>query len=83
MGHRPLSLQPDEVQALVALARDVERHYGCAQDLEWAIDRSDVLYLLQSRAETVWSQRPKTLQPVTATPVAAIAATFLRSAGKR
>ncbi len=78
-----LSLEPAEVQALVALARDVERHYGCAQDLEWAIDGSDVLYLLQSRAETVWSQRPKTPQPVAATPVAAIAATFLRSAGKR
>ncbi len=78
-----LSLEPDEVQALVTLGREVERHYGRAQDLEWAIDRSDVLYLLQSRAETVWSQKRKAPQAVAASPVAAIAATFLGSAGKR
>jgi pyruvate,water dikinase len=36
----------------------VERNYGHAQDIEWAIDRhgGDIL-LLQSRPETVWSAR--------------------------
>ena len=47
-----------ELQRLREIARKVERHYGCAQDIEWAVDRAhgDIL-LLQSRPETVWSQR--------------------------
>ena len=41
-----------------ALARRVERHYGRAQDIEWAVDRhSGAILLLQSRPETVWSAR--------------------------
>jgi pyruvate,water dikinase len=39
------------------IARRVERHYGCAQDIEWAIDSSGALRLLQSRPETVWSAK--------------------------
>jgi pyruvate,water dikinase len=38
----------------------VERHYGCAQDIEWAIDAHGALYLLQSRPETVWSAKEHT-----------------------
>jgi phosphoenolpyruvate synthase/pyruvate phosphate dikinase len=78
------SLEPDEVLRLAELARAVERHYGCAQDLEWAIDRrtGDVV-LLQSRAETVWSRKPRERPAVAANPVAAIAATFLGHREKR
>ena len=49
-------LSDEELQQLRALARRVERHYGSAQDIEWAIDRqSGTILLLQSRPETVWS----------------------------
>ena len=78
------SLDPDEVLRLTEVARAVERHYGCAQDLEWAIDRrSGELFLLQSRAETVWSQNPRPRPHVSDNPIAAIAATYLGTAVKR
>jgi len=51
-------LSDEELQKLGTLARQVERHYGRAQDIEWAIDRhSGAILLLQSRPETVWSAR--------------------------
>jgi len=51
-------LSDEELQRLRAVGRSVERHYGRAQDIEWAIERgSDALLLLQSRPETVWSSR--------------------------
>jgi pyruvate,water dikinase len=51
-------LSDEELQALRAIARKVEGHYRCAQDIEWAIDRTDArLWLLQSRPETVWSAK--------------------------
>jgi pyruvate,water dikinase len=72
------SLEPDEVLRLADLARGVERHYGRAQDVEWAIDRrGDELFLLQSRAETVWSQKPKQRPAVAESALTAIAATYL------
>jgi len=61
-------LSDAEITALAILGRKVERHYGVAQDIEWAIapdaDREDRLYLLQSRPETVWARRDA--QPVAA-----------------
>jgi pyruvate, water dikinase len=54
-------LSDDELQALRAVGRKVERHYGRAQDIEWAIDRpSGKVMLLQSRPETVWSNKEAT-----------------------
>jgi pyruvate, water dikinase len=51
-------LSDEELQQLRTLARRVERHYGCAQDIEWAIDAaSGEVLLLQSRPETVWSAK--------------------------
>jgi pyruvate,water dikinase len=51
-------LSDEELQALRKVGRAVERHYGRAQDIEWAIDRhSGSLLLLQSRPETVWSNK--------------------------
>lgn len=51
----------DEICALVRVAKAIERHYGHAQDIEWAIDRREGgdrrILLLQSRPETVWSNR--------------------------
>jgi pyruvate,water dikinase len=51
-------LSDEELQSLRAIARKVERHYGRAQDIEWAVDRhSGAIMLLQSRPETVWSAK--------------------------
>jgi pyruvate,water dikinase len=50
----------EELAGLREIARKVERHYGRPQDIEWAIDHSGQIHLLQSRPETVWSQRDQT-----------------------
>ena len=53
----------DEVIAVAHMARICERHYGSPQDVEWAIDANllapDNIVLLQSRPETVWSQKKR------------------------
>jgi pyruvate,water dikinase len=46
-----------QLEQLRQVARQVERHYGCAQDIEWAVDARGQLLLLQSRPETVWSAK--------------------------
>src|SRR5262249_31752263 len=46
-----------ELAGLKEIARQVERYYGRPQDIEWAIDHSGQIHLLQSRPETVWSAR--------------------------
>jgi pyruvate,water dikinase len=52
------SISDEELGSLLELARRIERRYGCAQDIEWAIDRADgQIAILQSRPETVWSSR--------------------------
>jgi len=54
-----------QIAELVQVGKLVERHYGSAQDIEWAIAHGEHgVYLLQSRPETVWASRE-------ATPVAA------------
>ena len=55
------SLTDEEIVAVARLARTAEKHYGCPQDIEWAVDADmpagrDVV-LLQARPETVWSKR--------------------------
>jgi pyruvate,water dikinase len=55
---RVACLSDAELQSLRAIARKVERHYGSAQDIEWAVDRhAGQILLLQSRPETVWSAK--------------------------
>ncbi len=54
---RAACLSDAELGELRQIARQVERHYGCAQDIEWAIDARGALRLLQSRPETVWSAK--------------------------
>jgi pyruvate,water dikinase len=53
----------DDLTAIAILARRAEQHYGCPQDVEWALDKhlpaGDNVVMLQSRPETVWSQKPK------------------------
>jgi pyruvate,water dikinase len=50
-------LSDEELQALRAVGRRVEKHYGRPQDIEWAVDADGTLLLLQSRPETVWSSK--------------------------
>lgn len=54
---RSACLGDAELGGLRQVARQVERHYGCAQDIEWAVDRDGAIWLLQSRPETVWSSK--------------------------
>lgn len=56
---RAPSVSDAELKALAQIGRKVERHYGRPQDIEWAIDRSGEILLLQSRPETVWSRKEK------------------------
>jgi len=58
---RAACLSDRELEQLRQVARQVERHYGVAQDIEWAIDARGHLLLLQSRPETVWT--PKQAAP--------------------
>nr|NIS59303.1 hypothetical protein [Pseudomonadota bacterium] len=54
-------LEDQEIKELVRMAKKIEAHYGCPQDIEWAIDRDlsfpENMFIVQSRPETVWSQR--------------------------
>jgi pyruvate,water dikinase len=59
-------LSDQELAALKEIARKIERYYGRPQDIEWALDHSGQIHLLQSRPETVWSLRD---QPPVAKPV--------------
>jgi len=68
------SLTDEEIKAVAALARRAEKHYGCPQDVEWAVEAGPdgaggpaagapgadacTVLLLQSRPETVWSRKP-------------------------
>jgi pyruvate,water dikinase len=65
-------LAPAEITAVARLAKAVERHYGCPQEIEWAIDCAPAatsgsgprVLLLQTRPETAWSRRPRTAAAV-------------------
>ena len=55
------SVTDDEVIQLASLGKRMERVLGRPQDMEWAIgpgqSRAREVFLLQSRPETIWSQR--------------------------
>jgi phosphohistidine swiveling domain-containing protein len=50
------SLDPDQLTALAALARQAERHYGFPQDVEWAVHDGRP-FMLQSRPITEFPAR--------------------------
>ena len=55
---RKFSITDKEVQELARYAVIIEKHYGCAMDIEWGRDGKDgKLYILQARPETVKSQQ--------------------------
>ena len=56
-------LEEEEIKELVKIAKEIEKHYGRAMDIEWAIDEDfsfpESVFIVQARPETVWSQRTK------------------------
>ncbi|MGB9627912.1 MAG: PEP/pyruvate-binding domain-containing protein [Thermodesulfobacteriota bacterium] len=56
-------LEDKEIIELVKVAKRIEEHYGCPQDIEWAIEKDKPfphnIFILQSRPETIWSQKEK------------------------
>ncbi|MGK5171191.1 PEP/pyruvate-binding domain-containing protein [Geodermatophilus sp. CPCC 205761] len=68
------SISDEEIAELVAIARQVEAHYGCPQDIEWAVSRTaspgENVFLLQSRPETVWAGKDAAAKPAVAAPTA-------------
>jgi pyruvate, water dikinase len=73
------SLTDAEILAVARLARAAEKHYGCPQDVEWAVDTErpdgENVVLLQARPETVWSKK-KTTVSTGLDPMASIVATL-------
>jgi pyruvate,water dikinase len=54
------SISDDEAVELARLGKEIERHYGHPEDVEWVIDADgDEVFVLQARAETVWSRRER------------------------
>ncbi len=51
----------EEVLKLAEIATRIERHYGKAMDIEWAIDQDlpypQNIFIVQARPETVWSSK--------------------------
>jgi pyruvate,water dikinase len=57
------SLTDAQIKAIAHLAKAAEKHYGCPQDIEWAVDaelpEGENIVLLQARPETVWSKQKR------------------------
>jgi pyruvate, water dikinase len=43
------SVSDSQIKVLAGYAIAIEKHYGCPQDIEWAIDKNGVIYILQAR----------------------------------
>jgi pyruvate,water dikinase len=53
-------LTDDQIKELAEFSLSLEKHYKTAQDMEWAWDSGDnKLYIVQSRPETVWTEKMK------------------------
>jgi pyruvate,water dikinase len=60
-----------QILAVARMAKQLDKQFGGAQDIEWAIENSNGqaeprLLLLQCRPETVWSQKKKVAAPTQA-----------------
>jgi pyruvate, water dikinase len=60
---RVQSLLDDEITELAWMGKQIEKHYGCPMDIEWAVDKDlpvgGRIFILQARPETVWSEKPQ------------------------
>lgn len=59
-------LSDEEILELARIGKRIEKHYGVAQDIEWAVDEDltfpQNIILLQTRQESIWTK--KTKEPV-------------------
>lgn len=83
------SVTDAQLKSIARLARTAERHYGCPQDIEWAVDadlpEGENVVLLQSRPETVWSRKAAEAAPVTSSAdmMASIVSTLMNPLNSR
>jgi len=60
---RVQSLIDDEITELAWMGKQIEKHYGCPMDIEWAVDKDlpsgGNIFILQARSETVWSRKSR------------------------
>ncbi len=59
-------LDDDAIRSLVDMAKDVERHFGAPQDIEWAFDHDGELFVLQSRPVTAITKNEPAAAPTSA-----------------
>ena len=53
-------ISDEQIAQLADYAKRIEKHYGCYMDMEWGVDeRTNKIWILQARPETVWSRRNK------------------------
>ena len=71
------SLTDTHLTELATLAKRIERHRGAPQDIEWAVDETDKVHVLQVRPETVWSQRERESTAVSSNPLDHVFGTFM------
>jgi pyruvate,water dikinase len=76
----------EEIIALARIGKLIEEHYGKPMDIEWAIDKdlpaAGRVLIVQSRPETVWSQKkPTPTSEMKSSPIEQILSTL--RAGKR
>jgi pyruvate,water dikinase len=65
-------MSDDELQALREIARRVERHYGHAQDIEWAVTATTAASCCCKPPQTVWSTKEWPLPPSGRRPAVAL-----------
>ena len=79
------SLVDDEITQLAWMGKQIEKHYGKAMDIEWAVDKDlpfgGNIFILQARPETVWSQKKQTIEKAGVSAMDYILASMLE--GKR
>jgi pyruvate,water dikinase len=51
-------LTPIQVESLARIALTLEKHFGCPQDIEWAVDEDGRIVILQSRPLRLRTQEP-------------------------
>ncbi|HEY6892174.1 MAG TPA: cytochrome P450 [Solirubrobacter sp.] len=82
-GELGTCLTPVEVKAVARLAKLVEQHYGRPQDIEWAIDVTGGVVLLQARPETVWANKPQVVTATYETGLGSLVSTLINPLAQR
>jgi pyruvate,water dikinase len=59
-------LTPEQIKVLAGYGLKLEEHYGCPQDVEWALDQAGRLMVLQSRPLVLMAPTGKDLQDIPA-----------------